>query len=70
MKHQAQNRMIQPSHNRESLPLIGWRAIADHLNCAPATAQKWHKEAGLPVRRVGGTRIESTIREIDEWRAR
>ena len=70
MHSQSNDRMKRPSHSRESETLIGWKAIAEHLNCCQTTAKTWHARAGLPIRKVAGTRIESTTADLDEWRGK
>ena len=68
--------MKGPNHNRAKTgghtrgPLIGWAAIADYLQCSERTARNWNTNGGLPIRRVGGTRIEASAAELDAWRAR
>jgi len=50
--------------------LNGWKEIAAHLGKGPRTAQRWEKEYGLPVHRVGreGGEIVFAFREeIDRW---
>jgi hypothetical protein len=57
-----------PSGNGERLN--GWKEIAAHLGKGPRTAQRWEKEYGLPVHRVGreGGEIVFAFREeIDHW---
>jgi hypothetical protein len=57
-----------PSGNGERLN--GWKEIAAHLGKGPRTAQRWEKEYGLPVHRVGreGGEIVFAFRdEIDLW---
>lgn len=69
MKKASNNRAKTGGQTRDTAPpLIGWGAIADHLGCSIPTARKWHSTAGLPIRKVGGTRIEASASEIDEWR--
>ncbi len=49
----------------------GWKSIADHLGVGTRTAQKWEKERGLPVRRLGEgpkARVFAYADEIEEWR--
>jgi hypothetical protein len=50
--------------------LNGWKEIAAHLGKGTRTAQRWEKEYGLPVHRVGreGGEIVFAFRdEIDRW---
>jgi hypothetical protein len=50
--------------------LNGWKEIAAHLGKGPRTAQRWEKEYGLPVHRVGreGGEIVFAFREeVDRW---
>ncbi len=49
--------------------LNGWKEIAVHLGRGVRTAQRWEKEYGLPVRRLGhkdGEIIVASRRELDE----
>jgi hypothetical protein len=53
--------------------LNGWKEIAGHLGKGTRTAQRWEKEYGLPVHRVGreGGEIVFAFRdEIDRWSRR
>jgi hypothetical protein len=52
--------------------LTGWKEIAAHLGRGIRTAQRWEREFGLPVRRIGNDRTESVFAfpaEIDAWLA-
>jgi hypothetical protein len=52
--------------------LTGWKDIATYLNRGVRTAQRWEREFGLPVRRIGTDRSESVFAftlEIDAWLA-
>lgn len=52
--------------------LNGWKEIATHLGRGVRTAQRWEREFGLPVRRIGQDRSESVFAfttEIDGWLA-
>ena len=52
--------------------LNGWKDIASHLDRGVRTVQRWEKEFGLPVRRLGPGRGEGVFafrHEIDEWQA-
>lgn len=51
--------------------LEGWGQIARYLHRGPRTVQRWEKEIGLPVRRLGGTRTSAVYAlrsELDTWR--
>jgi hypothetical protein len=51
--------------------LNGWKEIAAYLNKGVRTVQRWEKELGLPVRRMGTGRAEivfAVAAEIDAWR--
>ncbi len=66
------NDLAQPPGSRPAGAdrLDGWKAIAAFLNRAVRTAQRWEKEAGLPVRRVGPSGGESVFAfrdELDAW---
>jgi hypothetical protein len=50
--------------------LNGWKDIAAYLGRSVRTVQRWEKEFGLPVRRLGTSRPESVfalLREVDAW---
>jgi hypothetical protein len=50
--------------------LDSWKAIADYLGRDTATARRWERQQGLPIRRVPGGRGSSVFAfksEIDEW---
>lgn len=52
------------------LRLNGWKEIAAYLERGIRTAQRWEREFGLPVRRLGRDRSESVFAfsaEIDHW---
>ena len=49
--------------------LDSWKAIADYLQRDVATARRWEKSLGLPVRRVAGNgrSVFAYASEIDQW---
>lgn len=53
--------------------LDGWKAIADHLGKTVKTAQRWERDLGLPIRRVGSGpagpsySVFAYTSEINEW---
>lgn len=50
--------------------LNGWKEIAAHLDKGVRTAQRWEKEYGLPIRRLGrdgGEIVFASKAELDEW---
>lgn len=51
--------------------LDGWKEIANYLNRAVKTAQRWEAERGLPVHRVGGDGPGGSVfafrHEVDTW---
>jgi len=49
--------------------LDSWKEIAAHLRRGVRTAQRWEREAGLPVRRVAGVRggVYAFRADIDAW---
>jgi hypothetical protein len=50
--------------------LTGWKEIAAYLDRGIRTVQRWEKEAGLPVRRVGpqgGESVFALRSELDAW---
>jgi hypothetical protein len=52
--------------------LNGWKDIAGYLNRGVRTVQRWEKEFGLPIRRLGTGRGEGVFafaNEIDAWQA-
>jgi hypothetical protein len=60
-----------PAHTRERLN--GWKDIANHLGKGVRTAQRWEREYGLPVHRLGrdgGEIIFAFSDELDAWLAR
>ncbi|HEY3380787.1 MAG TPA: hypothetical protein VGK32_03405 [Vicinamibacterales bacterium] len=53
-------------------PLNGWKDIAEYLAKCVRTVQRWEKEYGLPVRRIGragGEIVFAFPAELDAWRA-
>lgn len=52
-----------------STRLDSWKEIARYLRRGLRTAQRWEREAGLPVRRVAGERgaVYAFAAEIDAW---
>src|SRR6266550_1957 len=57
---------VPPSGQR----LDSWKAIADYLRRDVATARRWEKTLGLPVRRVpggSGRSVFAFTSEIDTW---
>ena len=51
--------------------LDGWKEIAAHLGRGVRTAQRWERELGLPVRRLGtgGAEVVYAFKEeLDAWR--
>jgi tetratricopeptide (TPR) repeat protein len=49
--------------------LDSWKEIAAYLRRGVRTAQRWERDAGLPVRRVGGDRqaVYAFRGELDDW---
>lgn len=50
--------------------LNGWKEIAAHFGKGVRTVQRWEKELGLPVRRLGGARGEivfAWVAELEAW---
>ena len=49
--------------------LIGWKEIARYLNFSVRTAQRWERDAGLPVRRPAAERspVCGVPAELDAW---
>lgn len=47
--------------------LTGWQSIADYLGVRSTTAQKYHRQYGLPVARSVGRRVRTTTGAIDRW---
>ena len=49
--------------------LDSWKEIAGYLRRGVRTAQRWERDAGLPVRRVGGDRqaVYAFRAELDDW---
>jgi hypothetical protein len=66
--------MSQPGSSAPGGPvrLNGWKDIASHLERGVRTVQRWEKDYGLPVRRLGPGRGEGVfafVQEIDEWQS-
>ncbi len=60
--------------NRASPPrpirLNGWKEIATYLGRGVRTVQRWEKDVGLPVRRIGtggGEVVYAVVEEIERW---
>jgi hypothetical protein len=50
--------------------LKSWKEIAAYLGVAVRTAQRWHRERGLPVKKPGATRSSTVLGlpdEIEGW---
>lgn len=50
--------------------LHSWKDIAAYLGKSSRTVQRWEREDGLPVRRIGQNRRSSVYalsRELDDW---
>jgi hypothetical protein len=61
---------LDPSPAPDSGRLTGWKEIAAYLGRGVRTAQRWEREFGMPVRRIGTNRAESVfafVEEIDDW---
>jgi hypothetical protein len=48
--------------------LNGWKEIAAHFGKGVRTAQRWEKELGLPVHRVGNEIVYAYADELEAWR--
>lgn len=48
--------------------LDSWKAIAAYFGKSVRTVQNWEKRLGLPVRRLGGTRVQAFVGELEAWR--
>ena len=60
--------------NHDSPPrpirLNGWKEIATYLEKGVRTVQRWEKDVGLPVRRIGtggGEVVYALVEEIERW---
>ena len=61
---------IPPPNSAIPGRLDGWKEIAAHLGRGVRTAQRWERELGLPVRRLGtgGAEVVYAFREeLDAW---
>jgi hypothetical protein len=50
--------------------LFGWKQIAGFVNASEDTAQRWARESGLPVRRIGSgprARVTAERSELERW---
>jgi len=50
--------------------LDSWKEIAAYLKRGTRTVQRWEREQGLPVHRLGGRKqggVFAYRRELDEW---
>jgi hypothetical protein len=60
----------QPNQPSLGSRLTGWKDIAAYLDRGVRTAQRWERDFGLPVRRIGREGAESVFAftaEIDRW---
>lgn len=60
----------QPAQPPLGARLTGWKDIAVYLDRGVRTAQRWERDFGLPVRRIGREGAESVFAfttEIDRW---
>jgi excisionase family DNA binding protein len=53
-----------------SRELSSWKEIASYLGVNVRTAQKWERDRGLPVRRMGGarSRVNADTASLDAWK--
>jgi hypothetical protein len=59
------------SSNPPGSRLDGWKEIAAYFDKSVRTVQRWEKELGLPIHRVGSGRGESVhalVDELERWR--
>ena len=59
-----------PGHGSLNGRLDGWKEVAAHLGRGVRTAQRWERELGLPVRRLGtgGAEVVYALKdELDAW---
>jgi hypothetical protein len=62
-------RPVQPVDQAASRSdLTTWSEIAGHLGVTERTAQTWHRDRGMPVRKLVGRAVASTA-ELDRWKA-
>jgi hypothetical protein len=56
----------------EGQKLEGWKTVAKHLGVSLRTAQYWHEQSGLPVRKGPGNRgrVSASATDLDDWKAR
>ncbi len=47
--------------------LRGWKAIAEHLGVSERTAQRWHRDYGMPVIRILAKRCCIHTAVLVEW---
>jgi hypothetical protein len=57
--------MTKPAENNNKL--VGMKAIRQHMNnVSEATATAWHRQYGMPIKKVGGIWIGDR-RKLDGW---
>ena len=49
-------------------PLDTWKEIATYFGKSVRTVQNWEKQFALSVRRLGGTRVQAYVAELEDWR--
>ena len=61
--------MIESARRLSETRLDGWKAVAEYLGRSSRTAQRWHLEHGLPVRRIGADlgSIFAYPNDLDGW---
>jgi hypothetical protein len=47
--------------------LNGWKEIASYLGKGVRTAQRWERQFGMPIHRIGGEVVFALRSEIDAW---
>jgi hypothetical protein len=69
--HQAHVGTVSVEGTAPACPTLqSWKEIASELNCGVRTVQRWERNLGLPVRRVGKGprgRVIAFKDELDRW---
>jgi hypothetical protein len=62
--------MTQEDRRRAGSRLSGWKEIAAYLGKGVRTVQRWERDHGLPVHRIGqpgGEIVHAQVAELEEW---
>lgn len=62
--------LVKPEPKRRAATLQGWKTIASELNRGVRTVQRWERDQGLPIHRIGKTSrspVFAFVEELYSW---